>query len=430
MTIIFINFFLISLYIINFDLPGSSILLKLLYIFLFFILISSIFYVIDKKKEFFFKFNIVIFSTIFSFIIIEFFFHLNPKLIPKDIGIWLNKDKDKKKSFETEVLDHNPFIKFKPNQRIKLRFYRGNAKQFEYEWLTDLRGFKNSKEISKLNKFKILAIGDSYTEGYGVKIEDTFTSILSKKGYPAYNMGVQGYSITQSKGILKNYTQEINAEIIFCLYLRGSSYRENYFENDKLKNVNKFTGGVANQFEADQNPEIREQAKYLTSALWLSTKFIRNNLKDFFKKRNFLDKRFNAYPNINYSGFERKKPEIKSWSLLKDNLIEIKKISSKKNSIFILGYIDNRTLNYYQRATGKKPHPSHFYERDELKKFSKKNNIIFIDFGEVIRNYMTNLPSDFTKKDFPYLEVDGHLSKVGNQLIANKIISKIKELSY
>jgi len=424
MAFVLLNIFCLTVYIYNFDLPNTSFLLKILYFIVF--LLSICFFIYKKKKILITKLNLSFFSIILTLIFLEFFFYLKPNLLPDNISIWTGDRKEKNKLRETELLNENPFVKFKANTKIKMQYFKGNTNQFEYEWLTDKNGFKNTLEIANLEKYKIVAIGDSFTEGYGVSIEDTFTSILTEKGYPSYSVGVQGYAITQSKGALKKFGLKLNPEIIFCLYLRGTSYRENFFINDELQEKGKFTGGINNQFRLDQSPEIRNQAKYVVSALWLYSKFLRNNFSTLTFSNDFKNDFFNLYPEISFAS-EISELNIQEMNLLIKKFEEIKKIADKNNSKFLLGYIEGRTINYYERATSKKPHPSQFNERDFLKKFSEENNIKFIDFGGTIRNYVNNLPEDFKISDLPYLEVDGHLSKTGNEIIADTIIKNIKK---
>ena len=45
-----------------------------------------------------------------------------------------------------------------------------------------------------------MTLGDSFAEGMGVPIEETFSTILNDKGYTTYNLGVQGYSTSQMLG--------------------------------------------------------------------------------------------------------------------------------------------------------------------------------------------------------------------------------------
>jgi len=426
MIFIYLNIFFVSIYIYNFDLSSGSSLLKILYFILFFLFVCIFIY--KKKKDLIVKFNLSFFSLILTLIFIEVFFYLKPNLLPNSISIWLGDGEENSKLNITEILNESPFIKFKANTKIKSNGYRGGPDEFIYEWTTDKNGFKNTPEIANLEKYKILAIGDSMVEGMGVSTEDTFTTILTKKNYPTYNLGVQGYAVSQSKGAFKKFGAKLRSEIVLCLYARGNAHREIFFVDNKLKEKKTFTGGIDNQFQADQNLEIRFQGKYVLTASWLYLTFVRNNLKDFLKYGNvdFKNPIFNRYPEVR-SGEKVRELRIQEMNLLIKNFKEIKKLAEINNSKFILGYIEHRDLNYYEIATGKKPHPSQFYEGDFLKKFSKENNITFIDFGVPIRNYIKNLPEDFEVSDLPYLKIDGHLNRLGNEILADTIIKYIEK---
>ena len=355
-------------------------------------------------------------------IALELFFYLKPNLLPKNISMWIGDRQEKNRPIETELLNENPFIKFKANTKIKIQNFTARSDQFEYEWLTDKNGFKNTSEIANLGKYKIVAIGDSFTEGYGVSVEDSFPSILNEKGYPSYNLGVQAYAVTQSKGALEKFGLKLNPEIIFLLYLNGTSNRETFFTNDKLTKKT----GIFNYRNLEARPENRNQAKYFTSALWIYLKFARDYVGNFSFINYFKSDFFQFYPEI-ASASKMSKLNTQEMSLLTKQFLEIKKIADKNNSKFILSYIEGRSINYYERATSKKPHPSSFDERDFIKKFSEENNIKFIDFGVPIRNYVNNLPEDFKISDLPYLKRDAHLSKIGNEIIAETIIKYIKK---
>jgi len=428
MIIILCNIFFVSFYIYDFDLPPGSSLLKILYFILSLLLISLFFF--KKKKDLITKFNLSFFSLTLTLIIIEFFVYLKPEVLPNRISIWLGDRETDKGSKVTEVLNKNPFIKFKPNTKIKINHYRGDPNEFSYEWTTDKNGFKNTKEIANLKEYNIIAIGDSFVEGFGNKTENIFSSVLTKEGYPTYNLGVQGYAMTQAKGALKQFGLNLNSDVILCVYVRGTSHRQKLFVNDQLKEKNTYAGGIANQYKVDQNLEIRSQGKYFLSATWLYLSFVRNNIKNLINEEemNFKNPIFNKYPEI-HSGSKTRTFHIDQMELLAKDLIELKEIAEKNNSKFIFGYMENRDLNYYEKASGKKAHPTQFYEGNFLKKFSNENNIVYIDFGEAVRNYIDSLPEDFKVSDLPYLKVDGHLSIVGHKIIANNIIKTIKKLN-
>ena len=196
------NSIILILYLINFDLPEGS---KLFYTILFIALISFVSIFKIKFENILFKvisnFQLPIFTTIIVFFLFELIYFINPNIFPLDLRIWINKEG---KNVEViEYLDTSPFIKFKSNVKVRVRLYRGTAEQFQYSWITDSKGFKNKNSIAKLSTVDVVAIGDSFTEGMGVSIDDTLPSILSSKGYLTYNLGVQGYSPSQVLGRLK-----------------------------------------------------------------------------------------------------------------------------------------------------------------------------------------------------------------------------------
>ena len=57
--------------------------------------------------------------------------------------------------------------------------------------------------------------------------------------------------------------------------------------------------------------------------------------------------------------------------------------------------------------------------------FALKNNIIYIDPTYKLVNYVNNLPKNFTLKSLPYLEEDGHMNRIGYEIISEAIIAKL-----
>lgn len=428
MFLFFFNLFVISFYVINFDLPKNSILFDV-YILVLFIIFFSIF----LKKKFlknFINLHLVLASILFTVFLIEILFFLKPNLIPSNLTIWINKKNDNIKV--TEILDENPFVKFKPNTLVQTRFYRGSPDQFSYNWRTDNLGFKNSPEISNKDKYDFIAIGDSFIEGMGVSINDTITSILNNKGYPSYNFGVQGYAMSQSLGVFEKYGVNMQSKFLIIGYLKGTYMRES-FQIQKNLNKKYFPGGIGDQFRADNLEEVRMQSKYFINAMWLHTTYLRKNIKNLFKKKN----------NFNYSIFNMYNDEINhvnniapikenEWKLFIESLKKINLQAKNKSSSVIMLFFEDRGEVYYEKATGKKIKFEN-KERMRIKKFCENNNIIFIDIGAMMRNYVNNLENSFLneKKDsiikkLPYLEIDGHLSRYGNELVVKKLLEKIK----
>ena len=420
MIIIFFNILILSLYIFNFDLPQTSSLKSILYL-LFFLSVISIFF---KSKNIFKKIinmHLSLASIVMVLLVLELTYFLKPSIIPYELSTWVVKEKNVK---VTEILDESPYVKFKPKTKIKISSYRGTPDQFSYEWVTDKNGFKNNKEIENHKNLKIIALGDSFVEGMGVDVNETFPSMLSQKGYPTYNFGVQGYSLAQSLGVLKKYGLNYKPEIIILGYVKGTYFREHYFiENEKKRNL---TNGKVNYHELDDFADLKPQGRYITSAIWISLTRIKISIRNLFFRAEFTVPFFNKFSSIKDANIEEKIAHD-TWTLLIKNLSKIKKIADQASTKIIFVYFDRRPRVYYEKATNKKLPKNVYYERDALKKFSKSNNITFLDMGDIMQKYVNKLPNNFEYSDLPYLELDGHLSKMGNKIVSNEIIKIIND---
>lgn len=431
MILFIFNIIIILAYIINFDLHKNS----YLYTFLWIILIISIFSQFSIQLKRFHKkivnlqFSISI--IIFLFLLIEIAYLINPTLFPKDIRIWVNKEKYNY-SKVTEELNESPFVKFKSNTLLRTNFYRGTTDQFSYEWISDKYGFKNKKNIAEKKNFKAIAIGDSFTEGMGVDTDKTYPSLLSKEGISTYNLGVQGYSLSQSLGALKKFGNNFNYEYIILNYNKGTYPREKIINNyeqlqDKKKarevNEKMFTGGIGDFNYADHNPEIRLQAYFVTSGIWLYTKFIRMNFKNFFKEKiEVSNSIFKPYRNSFFDIENKRSPiNLNELSLIEKPILELKKIALERNIKLIVIFSDYKAISYYEKATGKKIPEYVFDEFYFLEKFLKKNDIKLLNLSKILQDYVNELPTNPDGKKLPYLELDGHLNEIGYMLLVQEL---------
>ena len=411
---------ILGLYIINFDLPAGSRLYNLLIFFLLTSLISILEIRFDNLiLRFFSFFQLPVLSIIFLFFFLELIYLLKPNIFPQNLTIWI--DKDPKSKEVIEYLDHNPYIKFKPNVKVRIQHYRGSTNQFEYYWQTDSKGFKNLQYLSKLKKVDIVTLGDSFAEGMGVPIEETFSTILNDKGYTTYNLGVQGYSTSQMLGSFLKFGKNLNPKFVITQYTFQTYDREKFFKDKE--NIS-YTGGISNINSTQLNPEIREQGKYLFSALWLMTKNLRMSIKNFIKyySIDMKDKKFNKYKSIYEIEKVNSTPlDIESWNASLNAFRKINEISNMVNAKMFLIYIPTRSMIYYERALARKLPEEVLKESKMLKEFSIKNNFVFIDPTDDLINYVNNLPANFNVKELPYLEIDAHMNKVGYNILANKI---------
>ena len=172
-------------------------------------------------------FQLPILTIILFFLVLETVFYFNQSIFPNNLKIWIDKKGNNIQVIE--YLEDSPYIKFKPNTDIKIRFYRGNVNQFQYSWRTDSKGFKNNDTLANLKTVDVVAIGDSFTEGMGVSKNETYPGILNKKGFLTYNLGVQGYSPTQALGSLQQFGSKLMPKFIIAQYTINTYKREKFF---------------------------------------------------------------------------------------------------------------------------------------------------------------------------------------------------------
>ena len=439
------NLIVLSLYIINFDLVKTSVLLKLI-IFFFLLSLLSIFTFRSRLLIFksLYNFQVSLFSIICLFFLLEAAYKINPSFFPQLLTNHLSsEDVDEIRKTKVEYLNESPYVKFKANTIITSQGWRGSRDQFVYEWKTDKNGFKNLDKISNLSRVDIVALGNSHTEGMGVAIEKVWPSLLMSKGYSTYNLGVQGYAPIQLLGSLKKYGIQLKPNYIIVCYTAYTYSREqHFFDEKKTIEEKRFTGGIqsiVNAELANSISEIRIQARYIFSALWLMTKRVRYGIKNFIYSLSYLDitlsdQKFNLYKKEVLSIKRNVRNELilsnsNNWKSTIKAFKNIIDISDSIDAKVILLTLPPRSVVYFERATGEKL-PKIYSEMIEMKllqEFADENKILFLNPKNKLINYVNNLENNFDVRALPYLEIDGHFSNVGHELIAEEIIVLINK---
>lgn len=110
----------------------------------------------------------------------------------------------------------------------------------------DVRGFRSTR-VNQLEpgRIKILAIGDSFTYGYGVSDGETYPAYLAKLGhFEVTNAGVNGYGIDQAILMWEIEGKAFHPDLVILGYVVDDFYRnalrvrvapKPYFEFDKTE---------------------------------------------------------------------------------------------------------------------------------------------------------------------------------------------------
>ncbi len=444
------NAMILSIYIINYDI-ASRLFLKLIWLVLFLTVLSMLAILLISA----FKFSanilqhlqniqITIFSVIALFLFFEFLSGLSPGLFPLQIRSYLaNEDITEVRSEMVEYLDESPFVKFQSNANIISQGYRGSLQQFVYEWKTDKLGFKNLPSVADLKQVDVVALGDSFTEGMGVAIEKTWPSILTANGYSTYNLAVQGYAPTQLEGSLRKYGLQFRPKYIIIGYCASTYNREKVFLNtDQAIQKRRFTGGIESIARAEIKGEIRYQAKYVISALYLlarqATFNLIHNTRGAFSDLKIKKDLFNPYAKeiLDVGSRTSMMEEIESgsreWNSTLSAFDNIIIMANSINAKVILLYLPHRGETYYEAATGKAL-PDRYLEKIEsnlLEQYTDKHSIIYLDLSEKFRNYVNSIIVDSeSASELPYLEIDGHMSERGLALVVNEILDIMKRIN-
>lgn len=422
-------------------------------------------------QNFIVSLNVILLFTLLTIVVLEIFFSFFPSITPSSIRNLVSSPNDSlHKSQVVERLPYSPYAKLRPNTLIHVPGYYGPSESFEYEWITDASGYKNTKKISTIPPPPVIAVGDSFTEGFGVKVNETWAARLTDLGVPTYSLGVQGYAPSQFYGTLLRYGIALKPKWVIVGYLGGDYLREEYFfklasHSSVPSELPSAIGRLVN-FDSDIGEDgarifikkngfevpvlIKTRHTFIFSALvnfiyqTIQIKLhhnIEQGVADLDK-----DARFSKSESALMHGKPIRLPLMaryvgefesleasqissgdllasRSWVSTEKALGEIVQLSRNNGIKVLFVFFPGRSTSYYQAATGS-PLPSlasDLVEAKELKNLAQKLDVPYIDMTPVFQDYVLKLHKDSGYVDFPYLIFDGHPSPLGHEIIANEI---------
>lgn len=379
-------------------------------------------YVKEKRQTVFLKLNLTHFALVISLFTIELFFSSFPGFLPKrlfKVAPHLDPVVKEIRKDILEYLPENPWVKFKPNTVIELPKYRGE--DFVYHWTTDSLGFKNRPEMAANPDVKAIAIGDSLVEAMGVPLEKTWCSLATDRGFPVYNLGVEGFAPQQMVGVLEKYGRHFRPDTVFFGYTPGFEVRTLHFTDPKhFIRGKRFTGAIEsmNQYKKAETSHFK-----ILNALFDLLKDNIQQVKTVKKRATVASKSsvFSAYDhqvegaNKSVFGFDGL-----AWKLTLQSILEAKEIAREMSSTLVVLLFCDRRFVYYERVMGQaapKDH-SHLQVTDALKEFCRENDIEIIDTYPAMKSYMQNLSEPVMLEKLPYFKQDGHMNEIGQEIIA------------
>ena len=100
-----------------------------------------------------------------------------------------------------------------------------------YTLSTDKRGFRNK---TRFEKYDIVMLGDSFTEGSGVSDAQSWPFLIAQEtGHSVYNLGMSGGNPVTYLETLKKFGIELAPKTVICMLYEGNDFRSSNFLPDK-----------------------------------------------------------------------------------------------------------------------------------------------------------------------------------------------------
>ena len=369
--------------------------------------------IIQFKNEFLktIKINLI---AIFSFIIIVellFFLEIFSNVALKPVTL------RSEKSQMVQNLNDSPWYKFAPNKEVYSQGYRGE--DFIHNWITDDYGYKNPT-TNKVGVYEYIALGDSFTEGMGVRIEHAWPYLAGKNhGVDIYNAGVQGYSASQLYGTLKMLSRDIEFKNIIVGHFPETYIREASFVNSPSS----ATGGIESirvnssrkRLVLPQLIQIFTKYKDVPSLTKINKELIENHrFVNYAHEIKILNSNTRADLLLN-----------PWWKRTIDEYVNIAEWAQKnKKSLTFIGFPHRYEVyfSYEELRIKDKNNLQYFIEWNQIKHELNDYDINFVDTFTSLKSYVDKVKDG---EPLPYFEKDGHMSQIGHILVANELAQSL-----
>jgi len=330
-------------------------------------------------------------------------------------------------------LQLNPIESCKQSDALLDHSYTPNCEaQFKSsEWSTNVKinsyGLRD-EEPNNNAELKILVLGDSFTWGYGVEHNKAYTEVMQhqltkqrKQSIDVINAGATSYSPVLQYLYLKNRGKEFKPDIIIMNFDMSDVQDDYIRENDGIIENNEIVAVPA------QNPSFFQRIRsniQITRFADVIFKLIDAILP---KSTEISNAPMYNIETDRYgiTRFEQIEDEQNHWNRTLSYIKKTAELSKQLNATFILTtypyghqiskdeWSDGRTLYGFEQN-------KIYSDRAEkvLAQFAKDNNIVFIPTFEKFKQ----------SKVYPkYFAYDGHFTPQGHEVMADVIMSGLKE---
>ncbi len=302
--------------------------------------------------------------------------------------------------FVLEPLPNEPILQFKLKPKGFFLWHENSP------FKINSYGFRDYEyDLANKNDYRIIILGDSYTFGWGVKMEKTFPKVLEsslkKQGYSVQvvNAGIYGYNTQQEVLFFEKELLKYKPDLVIISFVLNDTRPQGTVP------MHPFTKNYESYFHSWFLEFIKLRVNRLINK--------REHVGDTWKSGDFYPLKVkigNPYLR-NEDAFE---DDFLGWRRCKESLSEIKKLSEQNRFILyliILPSFNESFINY---------RPLWIHEK--VKKFAQNEGIIFSDFYRYFarKNYL----------EFQNLELnDDHPNEIAHQIIGERLSIELENLS-
>ena len=295
-----------------------------------------------------------------------------------------------------------------------------------YKVYTDDNGYRYSKKDRKHKLKNIVFLGDSFTYGYGVDYKDSFTGIIENEleNYEIYNLAVPGYGVQKYYYQLNEFLKINEASKIFLVLdmtdISDAALRWKKINDLKtpvikskriIKNISNWKKFQNSNFKGTRLIiyNLRNFTRYLKIHV-ISKKMSTKDLALSSEIANFTYKKLDPNNNINESNF------FEALKVIENNFQNISNLAKKnKAELYLVIFPWPETLINGQSQFNWEKFANSLCAKNTCKEL--------INFFEDFENIKEN---NQNWKNLIYIDDDVHFKKFGNEIVASKILKKLK----
>lgn len=317
---------------------------------------------------------------------------------------------------------------FSREENLKFTYPR---EEFIQEIKINSKGLRDYEySYDKGDAYRIILVGDSFTDAYQVKLEETTPKILEKKlkklgNYEVINFGFNGYGLIPEAILIEEEVIKYSPDMIILNFFVGNDFKD--------IDVGSYNKIIPDEFWLNENHDMLKESVYEKDFnLRLRSFLTRNSMLYFLIKesmRNFEDDniRVNNINPIYQKVYDDELQEnLETTNLIFQFLNDLTSKNEIKFLVFLIPAKEQVDINIFNELLEKNDKSIDEYDLEKpqilLRDLLESSNIEYFDLLPSLRK--ENINNTF------YWEFDGHFNPKGYNLAADLVYKELINRKY